>query len=173
MPQTDPKREQPRSLPPWVESGFINDESGKATEAERERLRTDEPFTDPTERGLYRVYRQLSMAGFDPLSPQEIAQMLGTLEPGEALPGVTRPAPDRQQEERRAIAAMDQVLNPKQQMTGPANARDTMLRSNAPTGSPLGGPMRPGGATAMNPVDKNQSALRAMRSRVVGQGRSY
>ena len=84
---------------------------------------------DSIEQGLRRIFRHTVAAGFAPPSPKDMEQMLAKVEPPTALPGVSRPAPDRQKVEQGAVSAMHQAFQSQGQTppTAPAPAASSPM----------------------------------------------
>lgn len=52
---------------------------------------TPQEQQDPIERGIFRISRMTEAAGFNPLTVQDIEQILSKVEPPRAMPGVRQP----------------------------------------------------------------------------------
>lgn len=78
--------------------------SNPSAPAERPQRRSS------SEERLFQATLRLVMAGMKPLSVEEIEQGLARFEPPTALPGVRRPPPDRDRQERRMLSAISQAV---------------------------------------------------------------
>ena len=140
-------------LPFFLEGGFINDRSGKATEKIRQKIRQQPPIkpqaSDPIDEGVMRIARMTAAAGFGMLSVEEITQILGQVQPPDILPGVRPPKDDPRALEYQLTSMLDQQLNdtPGDEDRVPKPEGFLYQHGTDKSGSTksLGGVMHPGG----------------------------
>ena len=73
----------------------------------------DSPPRDLIEQQIYRIFRNMSMAGFDPPNPKEIAQMLTQFEAPSVMSGVKPVRQTPQQRENLQMSVLKSLVGDK------------------------------------------------------------